>query len=70
MSQHKETYTIDFTDVKNFLEMHFVIKEALDFPDYYGCNWSALWDSLTDMYGITAIGSLYFLPIRALASLS
>ena len=51
MYKHKEKYTIDFTDVKNFLEMHFVIKEALDFPDYYGCNWSALWDSLTDMYG-------------------
>ncbi len=51
MSQHKEKYTIDFTNVKNFLEMHFVIKEALDLPDYYGCNWSALWDCLTDMYG-------------------
>ena len=51
MYEHKEKYTIDFTDVKNFLEMHFVIKEALDFPDYYGCNWDAFWDSLTDMYG-------------------
>ena len=51
MYEHKEKYTIDFTNVKNFLEMHFVIKEALDFPDYYGCNWSALWDCLTDMYG-------------------
>ena len=27
------------------------IKEELDFPDYYGCNWSAFWDCLTDMYG-------------------
>ncbi len=51
MSQYKDKYTIDFTNVKNFLEMHFVIKEAHDFPDYYGCNWSALWDCLTDMYG-------------------
>ena len=51
MYEHKEKYTIDFTDVKNFLEMHFVIKEALDFPDYYGCNWDAFWDCLTDMVG-------------------
>ena len=48
MYEHKEKYTIDFTDVKNFLEMHFVIKEALDFPDYYGCNWDAFWDCITD----------------------
>ena len=51
MSRPKVKYTIDFTGVKNYSEMHFVIKEALGFPDYYGCNWSALWDSLTDMYG-------------------
>ena len=51
MPKHNEKYTINFTNVKNFLEMHFVIKEALDFPDYYGSNWSALWDCLTDMYG-------------------
>ena len=49
MYKHKEKYILDFTNVKNHLEMHFVIKEALDFPDYYGCNWSALWDCLTDI---------------------
>lgn len=47
----KEKYTIDFTNVKNYLEMHFTIREGLEFPDYYGCNWSAFWDCLTDMYG-------------------
>lgn len=47
----KEKYTIDFTDVNHYLEMHAVIKKALDFPEYYGCNWSAFWDCLTDMYG-------------------
>ena len=31
--------------------MHFTIRQALDFPDYYGCNWDAFWDCLTDMYG-------------------
>lgn len=51
MYQFKELYTIDFTNVKYYLEMHFAIREALDFPDYYGCNWSAFWDCLTDMVG-------------------
>ena len=44
-------YTLDFTNVKYFLEVHYIIKTSLDFPDYYGCNWSAFWDCLTDMYG-------------------
>ena len=44
-------YTIDFSNVKYYLEMHQVIRDSLDFPDYYGCNWSAFWDCLTDMYG-------------------
>ena len=47
----KEKYIIDFTGVNYCLEMHFVIRDALKFPDYYGCNWSAFWDSPTDMYG-------------------
>lgn len=51
MYQYKEKYTIDFTSVENYLDIHFIIKEALDFPDYYGCNWDALWDCLTNMVG-------------------
>ena len=51
MYQYKEKYTIDFTNVTNYLEMHLVIREALDFPDYYGCNWDAFWDCLTNMVG-------------------
>ena len=51
MYKHKEKYILDFTNVKNFLEMHYVIKEELDFPNYYGCNWDAFWDCLTDMVG-------------------
>ena len=47
----KEKYTIDFTNVNDYLEMHAVIWRALEFPEYYGCNWSAFWDCLTDMYG-------------------
>ena len=51
MYQYKEKYTIDFTNVNHYLEMHFTIRQALDLPDYYGCNWDAFWDCLTDMVG-------------------
>ena len=44
MYQYKEKYVIDFTNVKTYLEMHFEIRKALGFPDYYGCNWDAFWD--------------------------
>ena len=47
----KEKYTVDFTNVNYYLEMHAVIWKALDFPDYYGCNWDAFWDCLTNMVG-------------------
>ena len=48
MYEHKEKYTIDFTKVEHYIEMHKIIQEALDFPDYYGCNWDAFWDCTTD----------------------
>ncbi len=44
-------YTLDFRGVEYYLEMHKIIQKSLDFPDYYGCNWDAFWDCLTDMYG-------------------
>ena len=31
--------------------MHTVIRDSLNFPDYYGGNWDAFWDCITDMYG-------------------
>ena len=44
-------YVVDFSKVNYYLEMHAVIMYSLEFPDYYGCNWDAFWDCLTDMYG-------------------
>ena len=51
MYQFKEIYTIDFSKVEYYIQMHKIIQEALDFPDYCGCNWDAFWDCLTDMVG-------------------
>ena len=51
MYEYKDLYTIDFTDIEYYWQMHEIIRDALDFPDYYGCNWSAFWDCLTDMIG-------------------
>ena len=51
MYQYKPIYTIDFSQVKYYLEMHKVLQSTLDLPDYYGCNWDAFWDCLTDMIG-------------------
>ncbi len=48
---NRELYTIDFRNVKHYLEMHLEIRRALDFPDYYGCNWDAFWDCLTEVVG-------------------
>ena len=51
MYQYKEIYTLDFSEVNYIYDVHKIIKEGLDFPDYYGGNWDACWDCLTDMMG-------------------
>ena len=57
MYDFKEIYTIDFTKVEHYSDMHLIIREVLDWPEYYGCNWDAFWDCLTDM--ITLDGKLH-----------
>ena len=49
MYEYRNPYILDFSKVQYFDEIHKIIKDALDFPDYYGENWSAFWDCLTDM---------------------
>lgn len=51
MYEFKELYTIDFSNVRYYAEIHPIIQKALDFPAYYGGNLDALWDCLTDMLG-------------------
>lgn len=41
-------FYIDFTDCKTLGELHQILKnELLGFPDFYGENLDALWDSIT-----------------------
>ena len=49
MYEYKEKYTLDFSKIEHWGDFHKIIKESFDFPDYYGMNWYALWDCLTDM---------------------
>ena len=51
MYQFKELYILDFSKVDYINEVHQIIKDELDFPDYYGMNWDAFWDCLRDMIG-------------------
>ena len=51
MYEFKKIYTIDFSNVTYYMEIHHIIREALDFPEYYGGSLDALWDCLTDMVG-------------------
>ena len=52
MTTDTQKYVIDFRDIEYYMEIHPIIKHAMDFPDYYGCNLDALWDCLTDMLGM------------------
>ncbi|WP_224988025.1 barstar family protein, partial [Bacillus amyloliquefaciens] len=38
---------IDGKDVTSTEALHRILKDQLDFPDYYGENLNALWDCLT-----------------------
>lgn len=40
--------TIDCSNVQTEQEVHEAFAEALSFPGYYGFNWDAFWDILTD----------------------
>ena len=48
MYKHKEKYILDFTNVKTWIDIHAIIEKEFDFPDYYGANWDAFWDCITD----------------------
>lgn len=40
---------LDLTGCDSPMKIHTVLKERFGFPEYYGMNWSALWDCLDDI---------------------
>ena len=44
--EEKKVVTLDLTGCKYWWEIHQRIKQAFDFPDFYGQNWDAFWDLL------------------------
>ena len=43
-----DVITIDCTPVQTPEQLHVLLAEALEFPEYYGANLDALYDCLTD----------------------
>ena len=44
--ENEKVIKLDLTGCKYLGEIHEIIREAFDFPECYGQNWSAFWDLL------------------------
>ncbi|MBP0950315.1 barstar family protein [Pseudomonas alliivorans] len=40
---------IDLGQVESSRGLHSALRDALELPDWYGCNWDAFWDSITGL---------------------
>lgn len=40
---------IDLGEVASADEIHCILRDALGFPGWYGCNWDAFWDAITGL---------------------
>jgi ribonuclease inhibitor len=49
MAEPNEQVTIDLSAVTTSDELHALLTRSLDFPDFYGNNWSAFWDAITGL---------------------
>lgn len=45
----KKDITIDLKGVSTKEKLQILLKQKLDFPDYYGENWDAFWDTITGL---------------------
>ena len=41
---------LDFSGCKYLGEIHLILKKKFGLPEYYGENWDALWDCLSDLF--------------------
>lgn len=47
--ERKDSVVIDVSNVRTNEELHHLLKTSLEFPDFYGMNWSAFWDAITGL---------------------
>ncbi len=55
MAQEPNIITLDLNGCKYLSEMHERIKAAFEFPEWYGKNWSAFWDLLSEPREYTSV---------------
>lgn len=53
---------LDFSNCKYLGEVHKIIKDELELPDFYGENLDALWDSVTGIMYVPANIKIIFKP--------
>jgi len=44
-----KTVFLDFSNIQSVQDLHLYLKAKLDFPEFYGMNWDAFWDSITGL---------------------
>jgi RNAse (barnase) inhibitor barstar len=49
MEERRELVEIDLSAVDSSESLQLLLCESLGFPDWYGCNWNAFWDSITGL---------------------
>ena len=40
----KNIVTVDYTNILHYTQLHTILRDAMGWPDWYGCNLDALWD--------------------------
>ena len=58
---------VNLKEVNTKQELHSLLASKLDFPDWYGNNWDAFWDMITDTEIVTMPNRLTLLGFKELS---
>lgn len=47
--EKKDIITVNLSEINSVAELHKTLSDKLNFPDFYGHNWDAFWDSITGL---------------------
>lgn len=47
--ENKDTFKVVIENIENKVDLFNKLSELLEFPDYFGSNWDALYDCLNDL---------------------